>query len=530
MGERGRHKPPSKTYFVQFLSLPFLISVGLSFFIFLVYNGLTTVLFWDKHTLIQNDLGTIANYVSIYNKETADVVYNLNSIIQSYIKNENIFETQSGTLTTLRDDVTTKSNQLLLKDNKKYETLLHFLSDLHPYQWEVFAYLGQNTPKSYLVILQNTSEKRPNGWFFWSFAYIRLLHGKIMAFHMIDSYLGYKTMPRVSVTPPIRSAPLYNNQPFWRIAANKFWFTNIDGDILIQLYNKTFNDRQSDTYIPPELCKDMCHRPIEGVIFVKTDTLKKLMPWLDKKTRERQFLNASIDLIRKDNLPNKKEYYLKDSQQFFAQQQNNLTKNFITQFSTLASQYSFGVYIPSISTGLNTILTNYHFTTLPNSTTLYSRDTNKSFNKIDEFVHKTAILRNHIGDIIQEYTDNDQLDISWLTSGSYSLTLEYEINVPEQYKNFISWLETKYTITLTDRERGILSLQPTTLFDTVTTPKLRATKSQLYYPSNMAITYFTWDLFDSFQFQTPFGKCFAYSLETAKNTIKKSLIIDFTLQ
>lgn len=61
-------------------------------------------------------------------------MYNLNSIIQSYIKNENIFETQSGTLTTLRDDVTTKSNQLLLKDNKKYETLLHFLSDLHPYQ------------------------------------------------------------------------------------------------------------------------------------------------------------------------------------------------------------------------------------------------------------------------------------------------------------------------------------------------------------------------------------------------------------
>jgi hypothetical protein len=76
----------------------------------------------------------------------------------------------------------------------------------------------------------------------------------------------------------------------------------------------------------------MCNRPIDGVIFVKTDVLKKLMPGLDKKTRERQFMNASIDLIRGDNLPNKKEYYLSDSKKFFSQQQNNLLKNFISMF------------------------------------------------------------------------------------------------------------------------------------------------------------------------------------------------------
>jgi hypothetical protein len=41
-------------------------------------------------------------------------------------------------------------------------------------------------------------------------------------------------------------------------------------------------------------------------------------------------MNAAIDLIRGDNLPNKKEYYLSDSKKFFTSQQNNLFKNFIS--------------------------------------------------------------------------------------------------------------------------------------------------------------------------------------------------------
>jgi hypothetical protein len=156
----------------------------------------------------------------------------------------------------------------------------------------------------------------------------------------------------------------------------------------------------------------MCNRPIDGVIFVKTDILKSLMPGLDKKTRERQFMNAAIDLIRGDNLPNKKEYYLSDSKKFFSQQQNNLLKNFISMFGSLTQSYSFGVYIPMISSELNTILSKYHLTTIPNNTTIYSRDTNKSFNKIDEFVDKSLIIRDTIGDIIIEQHNNDQINIS----------------------------------------------------------------------------------------------------------------------
>jgi hypothetical protein len=60
--------------------------------------------------------------------------------------------------------------------------------------------------------------------------------------------------------------------------------------------------------------------------------------------------------------------------------------------------------------------------------------------------------------------------------------------VPDQYKDFIASLEKKNNIILTDRERGILSLQPSTLFDDDNIPRLWATKSQLYYPKNITIT------------------------------------------
>ncbi len=528
-GERWWFTVQKKQYIIGYVSGPFFLILLFSFVIITGYQKFSSLLFGDKEDILTKDLWTLANYISVYNQETAKFVTDINTIIQSYINNENIFIQQEKTLERIRDTITSQSEKLLLNDNKKYQQLSSFLSDIKPYQQEIFTYAGANVSKSYLIILQNSSEKRPNWGFFWSFAYIRILHGRIRALHIIDSYLGYKTMPWVTITPPERSRPIYQDQPFGWIASNKFWFTNIDGDNLIQLYNKTFNTDQSTTYIPPELCNDICNRPIDGVIFVKTDVLKSLMPGLDKKTRERQFMNASIDLIRGDNLPNKKEYYLNDSKKFFTTQQNNLLKNFISWFENLTKKYSFGLYIPTISTGLNNLFAQYHLNTIPNDTTLYSRDTNKSFNKIDEFVDKSLIIRDTIGDIIIEQHNNDQINISDLKSWTYTLTLEYDIRVPDQYKDFITSLEQQYKIKLTNRERGILSLQPSVLFEHDNIPRLWATRSQLYYPKNIEITATSWDIFNPVSFDTPFGKGFEYSLETATNNIRKTAIITFTI-
>ena len=498
----------------------------ISFFMMWLYALVSYILTGDKQDLLTNRLWTVATYLSVYNKQTADVVSDIDSIIQSYLKNENIFETQKDTINRVREQIVTQT-ETLLKDNEQYSRLAYFLKDTYRYKDELLLYMGANVPKSYLVILQNSSERRPNWWFFGSFAYVRILQGRIRTIHMIDSYLGYKTMPRISVHPPTRSDPIYGWTPFGWIASNKFWFTNIDGDYMIQLYNKTFNSPESDTHIPAQICQDICHRPIDGVIFVNTDTLKKLMPGLDRKTRERQFMNASVDLIRWDDLPNKKEYYLSDSQKFFSQQGMNVVKNFINQFTSLTNQYSVWIYIPTISTGLNEVLTQYNFTTIPNANTLYSWDTNKSFNKIDEFVTKTITIRDQIGDIVIEQMNNDQINISSLQAGDYTMEIEYKISVPSSYKEYIDSLARKYNISLTPRELGILSLAPTVWPDGV--QRFWESKSQLYHPSSVTITSITGDMWNT-PFTSPFWAGIDYIIMTQNNNSTKQVFINFNLK
>ena len=104
----------------------------------------------------------VATYLSVYNKQTADVVSDIDSIIQSYLKNENIFETQKDTINRLREQIVTQT-ETLLKDNEQYSRLSYFLKDTYRYKDELLLYMGANVPKSYLVILQNSSERRPNG-------------------------------------------------------------------------------------------------------------------------------------------------------------------------------------------------------------------------------------------------------------------------------------------------------------------------------------------------------------------------------
>jgi hypothetical protein len=47
--------------------------------------------------------------------------------------------------------------------------------------------------------------------------------------------------------------------------------------------------------------------------------MQRLVPSFDRKVREWQFVNATIDLIRGEDLSNKKELYLEDLSVFFAE-------------------------------------------------------------------------------------------------------------------------------------------------------------------------------------------------------------------
>ena len=43
-----------------------------------------------------------------------------------------------------------------------YDKIINLFSDLKTYQKEIFELMGKNQSYNYLVILQNTNEKRPN--------------------------------------------------------------------------------------------------------------------------------------------------------------------------------------------------------------------------------------------------------------------------------------------------------------------------------------------------------------------------------
>ncbi len=526
---RWRSKPTHKSHF-RHLSGPFFSFIIVTFFLFLGYNTLHSFLFWDKKSLFTTQLSAVASYISIYNRPTAELVQAIDHIVQWYINKDNIFDQHADSIEKIWNIITSTDDEILLRNNERLQWVFQFIEDLAPHREELLLYLWKNTPKSYLVLLQNSSEKRPNGWFFGSFAYVRISQGRIRAMHIIDSYLWYKTMPRVTINPPSRSAPIYNNEPYGWIAANKFGFTNIDGHHIIDLYDKTFNHPDSKTYLPPELCRDMCDRPIDGVIFVNTDTLKQLLPGLDKKTRERQFVNSAIDIIRGDNLPHKKEYYLTEVKDFFTKNQTTLVSNLVRQFDRLTSKYNIGIYIPSISFGLQNILTQYNFTTIPNNHTLYFWDTNKSFNKIDEFVHKEIIVRDQRGDIVAERINHDHLDIQWLPASNYSIEIQYKVHVPIQYQNTINLLAEQYNITLTEREQGILSLAPT--YDEYGNPRLWSTRSQIYYPNTIEIHNISgnYDDIPLVSFTTPFGKGIEYGMHTTENNSTHTVRMTMTIK
>jgi hypothetical protein len=69
------------------------------------------------------------------------------------------------------------------------------------------------------------------------------------------------------------------------------------------------------------------------------------------------------------------------------------------------------------------------------------------------------------------------------------MNINYTLNVPNYYISFISSLEKKYAITLTDREKAILALKAAPYEDPKygKVYKWRETKSTIYFPKNITI-------------------------------------------
>jgi len=261
---------------------------------------------------------------------------------------------------------------------------------------------------------------------------------------------------------PEWTAPFLPDRKIGFIAGNKFGFSDIDGKNLKDLYelmfNKTYEMRKVQQTMQPDLYNKLLNKDIKGVIFIRSDLFENLFTNFKNKVQERQFLNASIDLIRKEVRGNKKELYIKEIKQYFDNQKSNIIKNIINRFDEIANKQYITMYLSNVSTGFNAILTKNNLTNIFDPNYIYFWDTNVSYNKIDGFVTKHIQIQNEQG-MIEKDSKSDIIDIRDLKNGKYTININYTFSIPEYYPKLIQSFEKKYEIQITDREMAILGLK-----------------------------------------------------------------------
>jgi hypothetical protein len=146
------------------MSGTFVTMIVICFIFFTFFAKISSILYTkNKIDIFKEDLGQIAFYFRTFDKDLSHFLITLEDIIQSYDKGENIFITKEKEINFCWDYVEQNKEYLKKVGFSNYDKLINFFSDLRIYQKEFFELLGKDQSFNYLVILQNTNEKRPNG-------------------------------------------------------------------------------------------------------------------------------------------------------------------------------------------------------------------------------------------------------------------------------------------------------------------------------------------------------------------------------
>jgi len=488
------------------------------------------MIFKNKVDVFKEDLGEIAFYSWIFDKNLSNFLLTLDDIVQGYIQGENVFISKEKEINICWDYIQKNKEYLKKVWFSNYDKLINLFSDLKTYQSEFFELLGKDQSFNYLVILQNTNEKRPNGWFFWSFAFIQVTQGRIKTLEIVDSYypdfIAYKTR----IVAPEWTAPFLPDRKIGFIAGNKFGFSDLDGKNLKDLYelmfNKTYDIKKVQQTMQPDLYNKLLNKNIKGVIFIRSDLLESFFTTFKEKVQERQFLNASVDLIRKDVRGNKKELYIKEIKQYFDNQKWNIIKNVINRFDEIANRQFITVYLSNVSTWFNAILTKHNLTNIFDPNYIYFRDTNVSYNKIDGFINKHIQIHDEQG-TMQKDSKSDIIDIRELKNGKYTISIYYKFSLPEYYPVRIKDFEQKYGIQITDREMAILGLK-SWMYEETWRDKVRKwweTKATVYFPKYITVNNVTGDIYYQAPFYAPFANGLFYQMGSIENNSTRAMKI-----
>lgn len=168
MKQFGISKEDKKTrrYYLRYMNGMFVILIVLCFIFFVFFAKVSDMVFKNKIDVFREDLGQIAFYTRTFDQDLSNFLLTLDDVIQGYVKGENVFVTKQQEIDSCRAYIEKNKEYLKKVGFSNYDKLIDLLSDLRKYQKELFQLLGEKQPFNYLVILQNTNEKRPNGGFF----------------------------------------------------------------------------------------------------------------------------------------------------------------------------------------------------------------------------------------------------------------------------------------------------------------------------------------------------------------------------
>lgn len=532
----SKHEKNWRIKKLKFINVFFLILIIFCFAFFSFYSNVTNIIFAkNKIDIFKEDLNQIAFYFWNIDKNFSKFLVTLDEIIKSYNRWENIFKTENTQIDFCRNYIKENKDYLKKLWFSEYDELMSLISDLQIYKNELFNLMWKNEAFNYLVILQNTNEKRPNWWFFGSFAFIKIYQWHIQNLEIVDSYypdfIAYKTR----ILAPDWTSVFLPDRKIWFIAWNKFWFTDIDGKNLKDLYetmfSKTYEMRKVQKTMQADLYNKLLNQNIKWVIFIRSDLLEQIIPGLTKKFRERQFLNASVDLIRWEIRGNKKEKYIQEIKDFFSAQKINIIKNIVNNFWNITKQQFVNIYLSNASPKFNWLLIKHKLINIFQTGNIYARDTNTSYNKIDWFVTKNIQIIDKDWNIKID-TNDDILNIQNLETWTYTMRIYYTLNIPEYYVNFIQQLEEKYKIKITDRELAILAIKPWTydepwIWDV---KKRWETKSTIYFPKNIKVLKAEWDIYYQAPFYATFANWLFYQMWITTNNTSKFINIKFQLE
>lgn len=507
--------------------------VFFSFVFFAFYSKITNLIFdKDKVDIFKEDMEQIAFYFKPFDDKLSDFLLQLDSLSKDYIAGKNILHTREKEIDAMWKYMKENKYYLAKLGFAKYDGLINFMSKMRWHKDEIFDLLGKDTTYNYLVILQNTNEKRPNGWFFGSFAFITVANWHLTELEIVDSYypdyIAYKTF----IDAPERANVFIPEKRIWFLSANKFWFTDMDGKNIKLIYEKAFNEtydmEKVKKTIVPDLWPKLLNKNIKWVIFVRSDFFELVVPNLKETLRERQFTNACVNLIRWEVRWNRKELYIKGVKEYFNNNKFKIAKNIINNFQELLDKKMINIYLSNVSVPLNDFLQKSNLSTVFSTWHIYSRDANNSFNKSDGFVTKNIQIFDSNWKIVVDET-KDIVDIKALTPWEYKMKIFYNFNVSDYYKNFIYWLQDKYGIKLREREEWILAVKPAQ-YDPDRILRRWETNSTLYFPQHIDIISYTWDLFSWNIFYAPFADWLSYHTRITENNKTKTIEINFKIK